>query len=92
MKHLVPKPEPNGERVAVDDLLADHQDLDQLLINPPNQTALIPMGDNPALDNPYHLTPTGFLIDLTAGDDVITKPLTNWTAKIISDIVLDDGL
>jgi hypothetical protein len=43
------------------------------------------------LDNPYRLTPEGFLVDVFVHDEMIPRPLTNWVARIVGDVLLDDG-
>jgi hypothetical protein len=93
VKYAIPESEPNGKRVAIDDVLAAGKDPNTLLTDPPEQSALVPTSGRQIPQSPYHLTPEGFLLEVIVGDEVILKPLTqNWGARIVSDILLDDGL
>jgi hypothetical protein len=53
----------------------------------------VPSAGGVESDHPYLATEKGFFLETLVGDDIYLKALTrNWTARIVADILIDDGL
>ncbi len=80
---------PHGEKVGVDDYLADGHSIDDLIaLASPELRALESPDDDQA---PYRSTASGIVWMKSTANGPIETRLTNFAAQIVSDIVEDDG-
>lgn len=81
---------PHGEKVGVDDFLAAGHTLDDLLAL---ATAELRPAEGAATgqDGPYRSTDEGIVWIKQTRDGPVDTPLTNFSARIVADIVEDDG-
>jgi hypothetical protein len=79
-------PQPNGAKVGLDDFLAAGGDVAGLLSRSEDDVRPSPHDDGPAT-GPYAATPAGFVYRSGSGD----QPLSNFTARIVEEVVADDG-
>ncbi len=92
VRHATVTASSDGEKKTISDALLNGEDIDKLVSDPRGKCALVPAVGAPVLDHPYHAGPNGFFLDVAAGDEVISRQLTNWDARIVGDILFDDGL
>jgi hypothetical protein len=82
---------PHGEKVGVDDYLASGRSVDELMALASHELRVpVDHGDD---DNaPYRMDDGGITWVKRTSDGPVSVPLTNFTAKIVADIVEDDGV
>jgi uncharacterized protein DUF927 len=78
-----------GKKQGVDDYLAAGRGAEDLLALATTELKNLPQEDRPAI--PYRATPEGLVWERTTPDGPVPVPLTNFTAKIIADVIEDDG-
>ncbi len=80
---------PNGEKVGLDDFLAaGHGKDDVLALASP---ALRRMEQGSERTHPYRAEPGGIVFEKPTRDGTVDIPLCNFTARIVSEVVEDDG-
>lgn len=81
---------PHGEKVGVDDYLAGGRTVDDLIALASPE---LRPGDRTGADDdaPYRATDQGIIWHKQTRDGPVDTPLTNFTARIVADIVEDDG-
>jgi hypothetical protein len=81
-----------GRKQGVDDFLASGNSVEDLLKLATTELQEPPQEEeDEAPPIPYRETPHGLVLDKHTKDGLIPTPLTNFTARIIGDIVEDDG-
>jgi hypothetical protein len=78
-----------GKKQGVDDYLANGRSVDDLLGLATRKLKSPPQEEKP--DSPYRATPSGLVFDKPTQDGSIPILLTNFNAKIMTDVVQDDG-
>ena len=81
---------PGGAKVGLDDLLSAGHSVDDLLALATTELRPAPGADAPA-GSPYRETPAGLVWDKPTANGTVTTPLTNFRARIIAQVVEDDG-
>lgn len=81
---------PTGVKVGLDDFLAANHTRDDLLALATTELRSAPGGDGPA-GLPYRDTPTGLVWDRPTVNGTVAVPLTNFSARIVAQLVEDDG-
>ncbi|MBI5284956.1 MAG: DUF3854 domain-containing protein [Chloroflexi bacterium] len=81
---------PHAEKVGVDDYLAGGRSVGDLIALASTELRL---GDRGGADDdaPYRATDQGIVWRKQTRDGLVDTPLTNFTARIVADIVEDDG-
>lgn len=81
---------PHGEKVGVDDYLAGGRSIDDLIALASSE---LRSADRAGADDdtPYRATDQGIIWHRQTQNGPIETPLTNFTARIVADIVEDDG-
>jgi hypothetical protein len=79
----------NGSKQGVDDYLAVGHTVDDLLSYATPELKKPPLKDE--AEYPYRATPGGLVWDKPTQNGSVPTPLTNFTAKIIADVSVDDG-
>jgi len=82
-------PKLDGSKVGLDDFLAAGNGITALLAK---ATTTLRPGPGPEHEFPYKETPHGLLWLKPTKDGAIPTPLCNFTARIIADVVEDDGV
>jgi len=83
---------PSGEgakKLGVDDYLANGHSVDDLLGLATRELKSPPQEEKP--ESPYRATPSGLVFDKPTQGGSIPVPLANFNARIITDVVQDDG-
>jgi len=81
-----------GQKIGLDDFLAAGHTTDDLLARATSELRPPPDGGNKGQpDLPYRETPEGLVWRKTTRDGFIATPLSNFTARIVADVVEDDG-
>ncbi|MEN6356545.1 MAG: DUF3854 domain-containing protein [Armatimonadota bacterium] len=80
-----------GAKVGLDDFLASGNDLNDLLQLASNQ--LKPVIENNPIEqtHPYRSTPSGLIWSKETTEGSVLVPLTNFSAEIKAELVIDDG-
>jgi len=78
-----------GVKQGVDDYFAAGHGVDDLLVLATDEVRRPPQDDRPTI--PYRATPEGLVWDRPTPDGPVPVVLTNFTAKIVADVVEDDG-
>jgi len=78
-----------AKKQGVDDYLADGRSVNDLLGLATRELKSPPQEEKP--DSPYRATPSGLVFDKPTQDGSIPVPLANFNARIITDVVQDDG-
>ena len=81
---------PGGAKVGLDDYLAAGRTVDDLLVLATTKLRAAPGGDAQA-GPPYRATPAGLVWDRPTSNGTIPIALTNFTARIVAQVVEDDG-
>lgn len=81
---------PGGAKVGLDDYLAANHTVDDLLALATTELRAAPGGDEPPA-SPYRETPAGLVWDKPTSNGTISVALTNFTARIVTQVVEDDG-
>ena len=82
-------PGEGGAKQGVDDYLAAGHGVDDLIALATTELKNPPRDYLPTI--PYRATPDGLVWDRPTPDGPVPVPLTNFTAKIVTDVVEDDG-
>src|SRR5579871_3180517 len=80
-----------GRKMGVDDYLAAGHTLDELLRLATKQLIAPPEEEGDEEACPYQETAQGLVWNKPTRDGFISTPLTNFTARIVADVVEDDG-
>lgn len=80
-----------GQKVGLDDFLAAGHTTDELLALATPEMREPPHSERDPAGMPYRETPQGLVWRKTTRDGFIDTPLSNFTARIVADIVEDDG-
>jgi len=83
-------PGPSGTKVGLDDYLAAGHTIAEMLAHATSALRR-PPADPDEEGGPYRETPAGLVWKRTTRDGAVTIPLTNFTAKIVADVLRDDG-
>jgi hypothetical protein len=81
---------PGGAKVGLDDFLAAGHTVDDLLALATTELRPAPGGDAPA-GSPYRETPAGLVWEKPTANGTVATPLTNFRARIVAQVVEDDG-
>jgi Domain of unknown function (DUF3854) len=81
---------PTGAKVGLDDFLAAKHTRDELLALATTELRGAPGRDDPP-PPPYRDTPTGLVWERPTANGTVAVPLTNFSARIIAQVVEDDG-
>jgi hypothetical protein len=82
-------PGEGGSKHGVDDFLASGRGVDDLLALATDEVRKPPQDDRPTI--PYRATPEGLVWDRPTPDGPVPVPLANFAAKIVADVVENDG-
>ena len=82
-------PGEDGSKQGVDDFLASGRGVDDLLALATDEVRRPPQDGRPTI--PYRATPEGLVWDRPTPDGPVPVPLANFAAKIVADVVQDDG-
>jgi hypothetical protein len=80
---------PGGVKTGLDDYLEAGRSVDDLLAL---ATTEVRAPDEAALGLPYRATPAGLVWDKPTANGTVAVPLTNFTARIVAQLVEDDGV
>lgn len=83
-------PGPSGAKVGLDDYLAAGHTIAEMLAHATSALRQ-PPADPDEEGGPYRETPAGFVWRRSTRDGAVTIPLTNFNAKIVADVLRDDG-
>ena len=83
-------PEPGGAKVGLDDYLAAGGDVGDLVARAEDDLRPLPGGDA-AGSGPYAATEDGFVYRKPTQNGLVEQDLTNFTARIVEEVVADDG-
>lgn len=84
---------PGGTKMGLDDFFAAGNSVDDLLQHGTTELRRpVDLADHPASNDTYRLTPTGLVWNKPTKDGPTPVQLTNFSAKIKSDILEDDGV
>jgi hypothetical protein len=81
---------PGGAKIGLDDFLAAKHTVDDLLVLATTELRAAPGGDRPA-GSPYRETPAGLVWEKPTANGTVATPLTNFRARIVAQVVEDDG-
>jgi hypothetical protein len=81
---------PGGTKVGLDDYLAAGHGIDDMLALATTELRPAPGADAPA-GSPYRDTPAGLVWDKPTANGIVATPLTNFRARIVAQVVEDDG-
>ncbi len=81
---------PGGAKVGLDDFVAAGHGVDDLLALATSDLRAAPGADQ-RVGLPYRETPAGLVWDRPVGDGTVPVALTNFRARIVAQIVEDDG-
>ena len=81
---------PTGAKVGLDDFLAARHSRDELLALATSELRAAP-GIDGAPRPPYRSTPAGLVWDRPTANGAVPVPLTNFSARIVAQLVEDDG-
>jgi len=81
---------PDGAKVGLDDFLAAKHTRDDLLTLATTELRAAPGADAPA-GSPYRETPAGLVWEKPTANGTVSSPLTNFSARILAQVVEDDG-
>src|ERR1035437_988943 len=81
---------PGGAKVGLDDFLAAKNTCDDLLTLATIELRAAPGGDGPA-GSPYRETLAGLVWERPTVNGTVATPLTNFRARIVTQVVEDDG-
>ena len=81
---------PGGAKVGLDDFFAAKHTVDDLLALATTELRAAPGGDRPA-GSPYRETPAGLVWEKPTANGTVATPLTNFRARIVAQVVEDDG-
>ena len=84
-------PGTHGSKVGLDDFFAAGHGVQELLEHASRELKQIEDGQSRPLRPPIHNDTTGITLMKPTKDGVVPTPLTNFTARIIADIIRDDG-
>ena len=81
---------PGGAKVGLDDYLAAGHTVDDLLALATTELRAAPGADAPA-GSPYRETPAGLVWERPTANGTVAVPLANFRARIVAQVVEDDG-
>jgi hypothetical protein len=81
---------PGGAKIGLDDFLAAKHTVDDLLALASTELRAAPGNDAPA-GSPYRETSVGLVWDRPTANGTVNTPLTNFRARIVAQLVEDDG-
>jgi hypothetical protein len=81
---------PGGAKVGLDDFLAAKHTRDDLLALATTELQPAP-GDDARAGSPYRETPAGLVWERPTANGTVATPLTNFRARIVAQVVEDDG-
>ena len=81
---------PGAAKVGLDDYLAAKHTRDDLLALATTELRAAPGGDAPA-GSPYRESPAGLVWEKPTANGTVAIPLTNFSARIVAQVVEDDG-
>jgi hypothetical protein len=81
---------PDGTKVGLDDYLAAGHGIDDMLALATTELRPAP-GADASTGSPYRDTPAGLVWDKPTANGTVATPLTNFRARIVAQVVEDDG-